>query len=261
MNKIISQIEKTKKEKRIGLMTHIVAGYPDIESSKKIAYEMVSSGVDFIEIQIPFSDPMADGPTIMQANKLALDNAVTPKDSMQIMKELSSEVHIPLIFMSYFNIISNYGVEKFCKDAHEVGCSGLIIPDMPLEEEQNENLSKHASENDLINIRLLSPASTEQRIVKNIEIAEGFVYFAGRKGTTGAKTDVDSQLKQNIEKVKKYTDLPIAVGFGISTAENLRDVNKAGADIAVIGSAIINKYNEKKIKGVRSLLKEMKKSL
>ena len=167
MNRINLQLEKIKQEKRVGIMAHIVCGYPNLGESRKLIRTMAKCGVDFIELQIPFSDPMADGPTIMQANQTALENGVKVKDCFQIMKEMSREVEIPLIFMGYFNTVFNFGVEKFCKDARKAGCSGLIFPDIPLEEEDSEHFIKYAKENNLILIRVLSPASTTERIKKN----------------------------------------------------------------------------------------------
>ena len=215
-NKINLQLDKIKKEGRVGIMTHIVIGYPNLEESKKLALLMAKQGVDIIEMQIPFSDPMADGPTIMQANQVALDNGTKVKDCFRMMKELSCEIDIPLIFMGYFNVVFNYGVEKFCHDAKEAGCSGLIFPDVPLEEEEQENFIKHAKENDLIPIRVLSPASTQERMEENAKVADGFLYFVSRKGTTGETSELDKDLSANLAELRKYFDVPIAVGFGVS---------------------------------------------
>lgn len=260
MNKINLQLNKIKQENRVGIMTHIVCGYPNLEESKKIIRLMAKCGVDFIELQIPFSDPMADGQTIMRANQTALDNGIKVKDCFKIMKEMSREVEIPLIFMGYYNTVFNYGVEKFCKDAYEAGCSGLIFPDIPLEEEKNENFIKYAEKNSLIAIRVLSPASTVERIKKNAKVADGFLYFVGRKGITGQKNLLDKNLSANLKKVKKYFKIPIAVGFGISEKKHIQAL-EGEAEIAVIGSAVLNAYNSapkgQELKSVENFLKNL----
>ena len=175
-----------------------------------------------------------------------------------MMKELSCEIDIPLIFMGYFNVVFNYGVEKFCRDAKKAGCSGLIFPDVPLEEEERENFIKHAKENDLIGIRVLSPASTQERMEENAQVADGFLYFVSRKGTTGQTSELDEGLSANLAELRKYFDVPIAVGFGISDKKHIEAL-RGEADIAVIGSAVLNAYNSaptnKKMNEVEKLLK------
>jgi tryptophan synthase alpha chain len=228
------------KNNSIKIMCHIVVGYPSFEENKELIMAMSEMGVDYIEMQIPFSDPMADGPAIMNANRVSLENNTKIKDAMELMAEMSTKVSMPLLFMGYFNTIYNYGVERFIIDAKNNGCKGLIFPDIPLDEESSEHFIKLASENNLPIIRVLSPASTDERIEKNAAISNGgFVYLVSRKGTTGSKMELDAELENNIAKVKKYFDLPIAVGFGISTRQHILAL-RGKADIAVIGSAIIN---------------------
>ncbi|MBD3238883.1 MAG: tryptophan synthase subunit alpha [Candidatus Moranbacteria bacterium] len=256
MNKILTQLQKIKKENRLGIMTHIVAGYPSLQKSEKLLLTMAEAGVDFIEMQIPFSDPMADGPTIMKANKVALNNKTKIKDALDLMSKLTKKIDIPLLFMGYFNTIYNYGLEKFCLDANQAGCSGLIFPDIPLDEEQQENYIEIVRKNDLIDIRLLSPASTQDRIKKNARLAKGFVYFVARKGVTGSEKSLDKSLEKNLNKIKKHLKTPIAVGFGISEKAHLNAL-KGKAEIAVIGSALLNQYNDKGITGVKNFLKKI----
>jgi tryptophan synthase alpha subunit len=255
MNKIQLQLNLIKKQNRLGIMTHIVIGYPNLTESLKLAKLMAESGVDFIELQLPFSDPMADGPTIMKANKGALDNGVRVRDCFKAMKKLSRELHIPLIFMGYFNTLHSYGVEKFCEDARKAGASGLIFPDIPLEEEKEEGYIASAKKNNLIPVRLLSPASTPKRMEKNSKVADGFLYYVGRKGTTGVKAELDSELNLHLRELKKYFKIPIAVGFGISKPEHIKSL-KGKADIAVIGSACLNAYDKApKGEGLRAVEK------
>ncbi|MFA6393841.1 MAG: tryptophan synthase subunit alpha [Patescibacteria group bacterium] len=243
MNKINSQLNKIKQQNRLGIMTHIVIGYPNLKESLSLAKLMAGLGVDFIELQLPFSDPMADGPTIMAANKAALDNGTRVRDCFKAMKELSEQVNIPLIFMGYFNTVHSYGAEKFCCDAQKAGASGLIFPDIPLDEEKEEGYIAAAKKNNLIPIRLLSPASTPERMKKNSKVADGFLYYVGRKGTTGVKAELDSKLNIHLKELKKYFKIPIAVGFGISKPEHIKSL-KGKAAIAVIGSACLNAYDK-----------------
>lgn len=260
MENIEQRIAKIKSEKRLGLMTHIIAGYPTIEESKKIAELMIESNVDFIEIQIPFTDPMADGPTMMEANKVALDNGIRVKDSFDLMTNLSKNTGIPILFMTYFNIVHSYGVEKFCIDAKQAGASGLIIPDMPIDEESNEHLMKYCEENSIVHIKLLSPASTVKRIEMNSTKSEGFLYYVSRKGITGSQTQMDSELEDNLKVIKKFFHIPVAVGFGISKPEHVEFL-KGKAEIAIVGSAVINEYKLKGIDGVDNFLKSIKSAL
>ncbi|MDH4330636.1 MAG: tryptophan synthase subunit alpha [Candidatus Moranbacteria bacterium] len=256
MKKIKDQLNKIKKENRLGVMTHIVVGYPSLEENKKMIQLMAETGVDFIELQIPFSDPMADGPMIMKANKESLDQGTKVRDAFMLMREMSQKIEIPLLFMGYFNTVLNYGTEKFCHDASQAGCSGLIFPDIPLEEEKEENFIKHTNEFGMNSIRVLSPASTTERIKKNSEVASGFVYFVGRKGTTGAKKSLDSLLEKNIERLKKHIKIPVAVGFGISNATHVRSL-VGKADVVVVGSALLEAYELGGMKKVGNILESI----
>lgn len=243
MNKIDKQMQKIKRGKRLGLMTHIVVGYPTLTDSITIIKAMEKSAVDFVELQIPFSDPLADGPAIMKACEQSLLNGTKVKDSFNVAQKLSKEVSIPLLFMAYFNTVFKYGVEKFCKDAARAGISGLIVPDMPIEEEKREHFDKYCKKYDLKNIRVISPASTNDRLIKNAKAANGFVYFTARQGTTGVKEALDTNIAANLKRIKKYFSVPIAVGFGISKKEHLKAL-KPYADIAVVGSAFIDIINK-----------------
>jgi tryptophan synthase alpha chain len=244
MNKINQQLEKIKQEKRLGIMTHIVVGYPSLQESINLVKAMAEIGIDFVELQIPFSDPMADGPTIMNANREALRNGVRSADAMEIMTKLAKEFDIPLLFMTYYNIVFNYGTKQFCEDASKSGASGLVIPDIPVDEESHDHFIQYATDNSLIPVKLLSPVSTEERIKQNAEGADGFLYFIGRKGTTGARATLDEELQYHLKRVRQRIQVPIAVGFGVSKPEHIQTLINVNADIAVVGSAVINTYND-----------------
>ena len=243
MNTIARQLQKIKAENRLGLMTHIVVGYPSLAESRKLVLAMAEGGADFIELQIPFSDPVADGPVLMRANQVALANGATVAQALELMANLSSQAKIPLLFMTYFNIAHHYGVAKFCQAAANAGASGLLVPDMPLDEEPNEQFIKAAEENGLTAIRLLSPASNERRIKLNAAIAKDFIYFVSRKGITGAQAELDPELRDHLKRVKKFSDLPLAVGFGISSPAHVAAL-KGWAEIVVVGSAAVNVYDQ-----------------
>lgn len=242
------------------IMTHIVAGYPSLEESKKLIRVMAGAGVSYIEIQIPFSDPLADGPTIMRANQVALENGTTPEDAFQLMRELKQEVNVPLLFMTYFNIVFHYGVEAFCKRAKEAGCYGLIIPDFPIEEEQYDRLRHHAKENGIHIIEMLTPYTKPDRVEEILQRASGMIYCVARSGKTGEREKLDTSQLEYLDEIKKKTTIPLAVGFGISSGEHVDAVLRYG-DIAVIGSKIINVYNaaenEKGLESVQKFISEV----
>jgi tryptophan synthase alpha chain len=245
MNKIDQQLEKIKKQHRMGLMTHVVVGYPSLEETITLVNTMAENGADFVELQIPFSDPLADGPTIMRACEESLAKGTKVKDAFAVMQTLAKQISLPLLFMAYYNTIFCYGVEKFCRDAKTAGASGLIVPDMPIDEEAYEHFYLYAKKFELYPIRVISPASTEERLKRNAVFSEGFVYCTARQGITGAKKELDPTLRSYLKKVRKFFSIPVAVGFGISQKEHIQSL-RGSADIAVIGSALIDVVNKNK---------------
>src|SRR5258706_2575584 len=252
MNKLQATLDQIKKEKRIGLMTHVVIGYPTLEGTQRLVTTMADSGVDFIELQIPFSDPIADGPTIMRACEKSLRNGTKTKDAFEIANKLSKKVSVPLLFMSYYNTIFKYGVEKFCRNAERAGIVGLIVPNMPIEEEPEEHFFTMCRKYKLNAIHVISPVSTAERLIKNAEVATGFVYATARQGITGARGELDTDIARYLRKVKKAFPIPVALGFGISKKEHIQAL-KGYADIAVIGSALLDV-----ISGSNNLEKDVK---
>ncbi|OIP97652.1 tryptophan synthase subunit alpha [Candidatus Wirthbacteria bacterium CG2_30_54_11] len=242
MNKISERLDQLKTSNTTGLMTHLVLGYPDMPTSIEIARTLARGGADFLEIQIPFSDPVADGPTIMTANQTALDRGITVPECLRAISEICEQVDIPVLIMSYYNLVFSYGTAEFCTAAQKSGVSGLIIPDMPIEEEQDELLFQHADEHDLINITFVSPATSKVRLEKIATFTRGFTYCFSTYGITGSRTELDSHLASYIGEVRKHLDLPLGIGFGIKTPDHIRQIGKI-ADIAIVGSAIIDQYN------------------
>jgi len=177
------------------------------------------------------------------------------KDAFIIMRQLTSQIPTPLLFMAYYNTVFKYGVEKFCKNAQAAGASGLIVPDMPIDEESEEHFLFFCRKYDLHNIQVISPASTEDRLKKNAEVASGFVYCTARQGITGAKDQLDQNITTYIEKVKSFFSVPVAIGFGISKRQHIQAL-KPHADIAVIGSAIINIINKSNESDTKQKIKQ-----
>ncbi len=227
------------------IMTHIVAGYPSMKECEEIAINMAKMEVSFIEIQMPFSDPIADGATIMKANEKVLSNGVTTEDCFKLIQRLNKKIKTPIIIMTYFNIPFRYGLEKFCKKAKECGVYGLIIPDIPIDEEKYENYLSKCKKYKLNAIQVISPLTPERRLKQISKNASGFVYCVSLFGTTGSRYQISPDIAEYIKKVKKHIKLPLALGFGISNRKQVTEALKY-ADIAVIGSKIINILNSNK---------------
>lgn len=262
MNLIDKQNQKIKEEGRLGLMTHVVAGYPDLEETRKMILMMVEAGVDFIEIQIPFSDPLGDGPTIRVANTIALENGFKVKDAFELVRVLRQEygVTIPLLFMTYFNIVHHYGIEKFCLDASAIGINGLIIPDYTYEAESHDHLQELANEKGMYLIDFLSLDTSLEHTKEMGDKARGFVYCFSQRGVTGASGSVVEELGDHLSKIKEVVDCPLAVGFGISKAKDIEDL-KGKTDIVIVGSAVIKSYNEKGFSGAKEKVEEFVSAL
>ena len=251
---------ETISQKSIKLMTHVVIGYPSLAETERTVLAMAESGVDYIELQMPFSDPLADGPVILEANQAALKNNVNMKHNLALMNKLTKKIDVPLLFMGYYNTVFNYGVEKFCKQAKKTGAYGLIIPDMPIEEEKHEKFLAACKRNKLKNIFVISSETPNQRLKKINKKASGFIYCMARHGITGAKTDLNKSLDQYLKRVKKYIKLPLAVGFGISKPEHIK-ILKNKADIAVVGSAIIKiikkSNNKNRVNNIKKFINKL----
>ncbi|CCK69407.1 tryptophan synthase TRP5 KNAG_0C02960 [Huiozyma naganishii CBS 8797] len=228
-----------EKENRRALVTFMTAGYPTVEDTIPILKGFQDGGVDVIELGMPFSDPIADGPTIQVSNTVALKNGVTLDKTLQLLKQARDEgVTVPIILMGYYNPILNYGEQKFIKDAAAAGANGFIIVDLPPEEAIK--IRNYVQENGLSLIPLVAPSTTDSRLELLAHLANSFVYVVSRMGTTGAQTSVAQNLDVLVARVRKYTgDIPIAVGFGVATREHFEAVGKL-ADGVVIGSKIIN---------------------
>lgn len=258
MDSIDKQCQKIKQGSRLGLMAHAVLGYPNIEESKKIILMMAKAGADFVELQIPFSDPLGDGAVIRKANTTALANGFRVSQAFELVSQLrqKNKMQIPLLFMTYFNIVFNYGVEKFCQDAKGVGINGLIIPDYSSRAEEYDHLEKYAKHNDLYLIKFLSLDSSEEYIKQIGQSARGFVYCFAQRGVTGAREDMLAELANFLDMTRQQMQTPLAVGFGISNAEHIQQL-KDRAHIAIIGSALLEAYDRGGSREVKSKMREL----
>lgn len=252
----INRIDQAfQKKKELKLMTHVVAGYPDMETSKQLVRVMAENGADLVEIQIPFSDPLADGPTIMEANQQALDNGVTPDDCFAMAAELSRSVDIPLLFMTYVNIPYRLGMENFMSRSAEAGISGLIVPDL-LFDEDTHGYMELAKRYNLYAIPVISPGIDSERLTAITRQARGFVYTTLKVGITGASRRLDPRGLAFLDTLREHTSLPIAAGFGISSAEHA-GMLRGKADAAVIGSHILNLVKNSGINKVKEFLSSL----
>ncbi len=250
----------------------MVLGYPSLPESMEVVLAMADSGADFIELQIPFSDPMADGPTIMTANEAALETGVTPKNCLKAMEKLAGKTDVPLLFMSYFNLLFAYAggkgiggnhdsIAHFCRDASNAGATGLIVPDVP-PEENSEGYWTTSKEYNLLPVPLVSPVTSQQRL-KNIAKACGddaFVYCVSTTGTTGARKALPDELAEYLARIKKVFSQPLAVGFGISEPKHVEALGEH-ADIAIVGSAMIDKISQSNARNRISQVRAFTRSL
>ncbi len=254
---ISEKFGELREKKEGGLICYVMAGDPSVEATGEIVKALVNGGADIIEIGFPFSDPVADGLTIQAAGQRALAAGMSIQRYFNLIKDL--DVKVPLVCMTYYNPVFRYGVEKFIERAADSGISGLIIPDIPVEE--TADLKNSCEKNGLDLIFLIAPTTTDERVGKILERGSGFLYLVSRLGVTGTREDVSSSTNELLSRVE--TELPKAVGFGISTGRQANEVIKAGADAIIVGSAFVRiieegqNVNEK----LESLARDLKYSI
>ena len=250
-----SYLKSRLAEKQILLMTHIVMGYPSFEASLKIIETMVAAGVDLMELQIPFSEPTADGPVIAHANQKALEDGVTVEGCLNLASQAARKFDIPFLVMSYYNIPFKFGLTRFVSVLADCGLQGAIIPDIPPEEgrEYLADMQRHA----LAPILIYSPATSAERMRYIASFAAGFIYCVARKGVTGEKTNFSAELEAYLARCRTGTDLPLALGFGIKERSDI-DYLKGKVDIAVIGSQTIRVMEEDGIDAVGDFIRGLR---
>lgn len=238
MSRLEAALARARAEGRIALMPFMTAGFPDLETTVQLIKAMAEAGADGIEVGIPFSDPLADGPTIQRASYAALRNGVTPRDVVDIVRRLRAEgVAVPLVLMGYFNTLLAYGEERAISDAAEAGADGFIIVDLPPEE--SDRVREACREHGLDLIYLLAPTSDEARVAEVVSRAAGFIYCVSVTGVTGARSDLPQELPAFLRRLRAKTNLPLAVGFGISKREHVEAL-RGQADAAIVGSALVD---------------------
>jgi len=245
MNRIDALFSRLKKNRRKAFIVYIAAGDPSLGATEKLIVEFEKSGVDLIELGVPFSDPLADGPTIQKASQRALRQGVNLKAILKMARSVRKKTEIPLVFMTYYNPVYRYGVKKFVRDSKAAGIDGVIIPDLP-PEEAKEIIDISRIEN-FATIFLAAPTSTKKRLKEIAAKTSGFIYYVSLMGVTGARKKLPGDIVKHVRGLKKITKKPVCVGFGISEPEQAKKISRL-ADGVIVGSAII-KVIEKNIGG------------
>ncbi len=239
----VSECFKTLRDaNKCALIPFITAGDPDLATTAKALRILDQSGADIIELGVPYSDPLADGPTIQAAATRALQKGVNLDDVLAIVKDVSSDLKSPIVLFTYYNPIFYQGIDSFLKQIVAAGVKGLVVPDLPLEEA--ENLIKPASEMGVEVILLVAPTSPKERIQAIATQARGFIYLVSVTGVTGMRSQVATRVEDLLKNMRDLTDKPIGVGFGISTPEQALQVKQWGADGVIVGSAFVKRLDE-----------------
>lgn len=245
---IEEQLEERKQTSRQALlMTHVVCGYPSFDDNWQELEIMEAAGVELVELQFPFSEPSADGPLFVKANQAAIESGVHVDDCFEFMQKVTQHFSFKVVMMGYFNTVYKTGPKQFLQRLKEAGGSGFILPDLPVDEATE--LHDIAAELDLDPIVLMTPTNSAERLERLAQSASGFIYCVARKGVTGSQTDMNREVADFIAKCRTVTDLPLAVGFGVSTRKDI-DFIAEHADIAVIGTAALKTWEEEGAEGL-----------
>jgi tryptophan synthase alpha chain len=241
MNRIVDRFAQLKRAGKKGLVVYIGAGDPNLEATRQLALAFDQAGVDILELGVPFSDPLADGLVNQLAAQRGLESGTTPPKLLETIVAIRKESQIPIVLYIYFNLIHRPGLEKFIAAAAKAGVDGMLVLDLPPEESDNYEvlMKKHG----LCHIYLVAPTTPEDRMELIVKRGSGFIYYISREGVTGMQTSVASNLSTQFAKLRAHTDLPVAIGFGISNPEQAKLVAKEG-DACVVGSAIVNQIAE-----------------
>ncbi len=263
MNRIDKTFENLRKKRKKAFIAFLTAGFPDLSTTEKLIHTIEEAGADLIEIGIPFSDPLADGPTIQYSSQKALEHHVNIDQILDLVVRVREKSQIPLALMTYYNPVFHYGEKKFIEKAKAAGVDGLIVPDLPVEEARD--FLKVAKENQLSAICFVAPTTTKDRVKRIVQASTGFIYYVSLTGVTGSAQSLPSTITAQIKTIKSMTDKPVCVGFGISTKEQVRHVSRV-SDGVIVGSAIVKEIeksvNEAEIlKRVSRLVSDLKNGL
>ncbi len=260
MSKIKEKFAELEAKNQKALISYIMVGYPNDNTTIQAVRGLVKGGIDIIELGFPFSDPLADGPVIQNASTVSLGKGTNISKFFNVVKKIRKETDVPLVLMTYTNILYHKGYAQFIKDAKKAGIDGFILPDMSIEESK-EYLK--AAKNKADTIFLISPNTTKSRIKKIANATSGFLYLVAVYGTTGVKTGIKNYTLQAIREVKKQTNgkIPVGVGFGVSTPEDVKKYIKSGADAVIVGSAYLKLIEKTPVNQIESKIKSFTKSL
>lgn len=241
MNRIVERFARLKKKGQKGFVVYIGAGDPNLEATRQLALAFDQIGIDVLELGVPFSDPLADGLVNQLAAQRGLESGTTPPRVLETVRAIRQDCQIPIVLYIYFNLVHRYGLERFTREAAAAGVDGLLVLDLPPDESDNyESLMQQAG---LCNIYLIAPTTPEKRIELIARRASGFLYYISREGVTGMQTKVSDTIAEMTAKIRTHTDLPIAVGFGISNPQQAKLV-ATHAEAVVVGSAVVNQIAE-----------------
>ncbi len=234
---IQQRFQQLRSQGTCALMPFLMAGDPDLDSTRSALQALQANGADLIELGIPYSDPLADGPVIQAAASRALASGTTPARVLEMLSSLKGELSIPVVLFTYSNPLLNRGMEAFCHQAAAAGAAGLVVPDLPLEE--GEKLSAIAAGHGLDLVLLVAPTTPTERMARIHQASRGFTYLVSVTGVTGVRTSLESRVGPLVQQLKGLGDTPVAVGFGISGPDQARQVRQWGADGAIVGSALV----------------------
>lgn len=237
MNRLDEKFLQLKKEERPALITYICAGDPDLKTTFDLVLELEKRGADIIELGVPFSDPIADGPTIQRAAQRALAKGTSLSQIFDLVKTIRRQSQVPIVLMTYFNPVLQFGLEKTAKVAHEVGVDGFILPDVPVE--AGMQISGLLKKNGIDLICLTTPVTDKERFSLINKSSSGFIYYVSVTGVTGARTKIADDVLEHARQLKKATTLPLAIGFGVSTPQQVKSLGSV-FDGVIVGSAIVN---------------------
>lgn len=240
-NRITAKFEELKSRNKKALIAFITAGYPDLDATVALVPALAKAGADIIELGIPFSDPVADGPVIQESSCRALKRHLTMDGLFKTAQKIRAKTSVPMVFMTYYNPVFHYGEGRFLKRARQSGIDGLIVPDLPPEEAGT--FTRLSRKHEIANIFFLSPTTTPARAKKIIALSTGFIYYISLTGVTGARAVLPKDLVANIRKIKTLTAKPVCVGFGISKSAQIRALAKT-ADGVIVGSAIVGQISK-----------------
>lgn len=241
MNRIVERFDQLKRRGKKGFVVYIGSGDPHLDATRQLALAFDQAGVDVLELGVPFSDPLADGVVNQLAAQRGLESGATPPKVLETVRAIRRQSQIPIVLYIYFNLIHKVGLEQFIQDAAQAGVDGLLVLDLPPEESTNYEALMQAA--GLCNIYLIAPTTPEDRMALIAKRARGFIYYVSREGVTGMQQKISDTVAAMTDKIRTHTDLPIAVGFGVSTPDQAKTIAGFG-EAVVVGSAIVNQIAE-----------------